>query len=56
LEDLIRVLGSHPEAVWNNLWLFNLSDPAVVETLYESVSMRRFVDLDIAHTPVRLKL
>jgi IS5 family transposase len=31
---------------------FNLSDPAVEEALYESASMRRFVDIDLGREPV----
>jgi len=31
---------------------FNLSDPAVEEALYESVSMRRFVGIDLGREPV----
>ena len=30
---------------------FNLSDPAVEEALYESVSLRRFVDIDLGREP-----
>jgi IS5 family transposase len=33
------------------LW-FNLSDPAVEEALYESVSMRQFAGIDLGHEPV----
>jgi transposase, IS5 family len=33
------------------LW-FNLSDPAVEEALYESVSMRQFVGIDLGREPV----
>jgi transposase, IS5 family len=32
------------------LW-FNLSDPAVEEALYESVSMRQFVGIDLGREP-----
>ena len=32
---------------------FNLSDPGVEEALYESLSMRRFVGLDLGREPVR---
>jgi IS5 family transposase len=31
---------------------FNLSDPAVEEALYESMSMREFVGIDLGHEPV----
>ena len=31
---------------------FNLSDPAAEEALYESVSMRLFVGIDLGHEPV----
>jgi IS5 family transposase len=31
---------------------FNLSDPAVEESLYDSSAMRRFVDIDIGREPV----
>ena len=31
---------------------FNLSDPAVEETLYDSLAMRRFVDIDLGREPV----
>ena len=31
---------------------FNLSDPAVEEALYESLSMRHFVGIDLGHEPV----
>lgn len=31
---------------------FNLSEPAVEEALYESVSMRRFVGIDLGREPV----
>src|SRR5689334_6480377 len=31
---------------------FNLSDPAVEEALYDSVAMRRFVDIDLGREPV----
>jgi len=31
---------------------FNLSDPAVEEALYESTSMREFVDIDLGHERV----
>jgi len=31
---------------------FNLSDPAVEEALYESVSLRAFVDIDLGREPV----
>jgi len=31
---------------------FNLSDPAVEEALYESVSLRGFVDIDLGREPV----
>ena len=31
---------------------FNLSDPAVEEALYESVSMRHFVGIDLGREPV----
>ena len=31
---------------------FNLSDPAVEEALYESISMRRFVGIDLGREPV----
>lgn len=31
---------------------FNLSDPAVEEALYESISMRSFVGIDLGHEPV----
>src|ERR1700756_4434493 len=30
---------------------FNLSDPAVEEALYDSLAMRRFVDIDLGHEP-----
>lgn len=30
---------------------FNLSDPAVGEALYESISMRDFVGIDLGHEP-----
>jgi transposase, IS5 family len=33
------------------LW-FNLSDPAVEEALYDSVSMRQFVGIDLGREPV----
>ena len=32
---------------------FNLSDPAVEEALYDSVSMRRFVGIDLGREPAR---
>ncbi|AIY39636.1 Mobile element protein [Collimonas arenae] len=31
---------------------FNLSDPAAEEALYESISMRNFVGIDLGHEPV----
>src|SRR5438477_6975953 len=31
---------------------FNLSDPAVEEALYDSLAMRRFVDIDLGREPV----
>jgi len=31
---------------------FNLSDPAVEETLYDSAVMRQFVGIDLGHEPV----
>ncbi|MFZ6682288.1 transposase, partial [Undibacterium sp. Tian12W] len=31
---------------------FNLSDPAVEEALYESVSMRSFANIDLGNEPV----
>ena len=31
---------------------FNLSDPAAEEALYDSLSMRRFVDIDLGREPV----
>src|SRR5213079_3418537 len=31
---------------------FNLSDPGVEEALYDSVAMRRFVDIDLGREPV----
>ena len=31
---------------------FNLSDPAVEEALYDSLSMRRFVGIDLGREPV----
>jgi IS5 family transposase len=31
---------------------FDLSDPAVEEALHESVSMRRFMRVDLGHEPV----
>jgi IS5 family transposase len=31
---------------------FNLSDPAVEEALYDSLAMRRFVDVDLGRGPV----
>ncbi len=31
---------------------FNLSDPAVEEALYESISMRQFVGIDLGREPV----
>jgi IS5 family transposase len=31
---------------------FNLSDPALEESLYESVSMRRFAGIDLGRAPV----
>src|ERR1700676_1633928 len=31
---------------------FNLSDPAVEESLYDSAVMRRFVGIDLGHEPV----
>src|SRR5213078_142064 len=31
---------------------FNLSDPAVEETLYDSLAMRRFVGIDLGREPV----
>ena len=30
---------------------FNLSDPAVEEALYDSLAMRRFVDIDLGREP-----
>jgi transposase, IS5 family len=44
---LQRMLRIHFLQHW-----FNLSDPAVEESLYESVSMREFVGLDLGHEPV----
>jgi len=42
--DLERMLRIHFLQQW-----FNLSDPSVEEALYESVSMRRFVGIDLGH-------
>lgn len=44
---LERMLRIHFLQHW-----FNLSDPAVEESLYESVSMREFVCIDLGHEPV----
>jgi transposase, IS5 family len=44
---LERMLRLHFLQHW-----FNLSDPAAEEALYESVSMRRFVGIDLGHEPV----
>jgi transposase, IS5 family len=44
---LERMLRLHLLQHW-----FNLSDPAAEEALYESVSMRRFVGIDLGHEPV----
>jgi IS5 family transposase len=44
---LERMLRIHFLQHW-----FNLSDPAVEEALYESVSMREFVGIDLGHEPV----
>src|SRR3954451_7507874 len=44
---LERMLRLHFLQHW-----FNLSDPAVEEALYESVSMRRFVGIDLGRGPV----
>jgi transposase, IS5 family len=44
---LERMLRLHLLQHW-----FNLSDPATEEALYESVSMRRFVGIDLGHEPV----
>ena len=44
---LQRMLRIHFLQHW-----FNLSDPAVEESLYESVSMREFVGIDLGHEPV----
>src|SRR6478735_11903863 len=44
---LERMLRIHFLQHW-----FNLADPAVEEALYESVSMRRFVGIDLGREPV----
>lgn len=44
---LERMLRIHFLQHW-----FNLSDPSVEEALYESVSMREFVGIDLGHEPV----
>ena len=44
---LERMLRLHFLQHW-----FNLSDPAAEEALYESVSMRHFVGLDLGREPV----
>jgi IS5 family transposase len=44
---LERMLRLHFLQHW-----FNLSDPAVEEALYESISMRRFVGIDLGREPV----
>ena len=44
---LERMLRLHLLQQW-----FNLSDPAAEEALYESVSMRQFVGIDLGHEPV----
>jgi IS5 family transposase len=44
---LERMLRIHFLQHW-----FNLSDPAVEEALYESMSMREFVGVDLGHEPV----
>lgn len=44
---LERMLRLHFLQHW-----FNLSDPALEESLYESVSMREFVGIDLGHEPV----
>jgi IS5 family transposase len=44
---LERMLRIHFLQHW-----FNLSDPAVEEALYESMSMREFVGIDFGHEPV----
>ena len=44
---LERMLRLHFLQHW-----FNLSDPAIEEALYESVSMRRFVGIDLGREPV----
>jgi IS5 family transposase len=43
LERMLRIY-------FPQLW-FNLSDPAVEEALYESVSMRQFVGIDLGREP-----
>ena len=45
-ETLQRMLRIHFLQHW-----FNLSDPAVEEALYESISMRDFVGIDLGHEP-----
>src|SRR5438477_397872 len=42
-----RMLRSYFLQQW-----FNLSDPAVEEALYDSLAMRRFVDIDLGREPV----
>lgn len=44
---LERMLRLHLLQHW-----FNLSDPVAEEALYESVSMRQFVDIDLGREPV----
>ena len=44
---LERMLRLHFLQHW-----FNLSDPAAEEALYDSLSMRRFVGIDLGHEPV----
>ena len=44
---LERMLRLHFLQHW-----FNLSDPAAEEALYDSLSMRRFVDIDLGREPV----
>jgi IS5 family transposase len=33
-------------------WTFNLADPAVEETLYDSLSLRQFAGIDLGNAPV----
>ena len=43
--------GTHAAALFSAA-MFNLSDPAVEEALYDSLAMRRFVGIDLGREPV----